>query len=130
MPTIDNGLLTRAYRTSAVVWAIGSLAWWATMGLYAAVGWTAGAAVSLAVVRTLEIVIRRQFVPGNPRAGSALARLSVLKVLAALAILSLVVIAGRYGYEFIIAFCVGILLAQTVIILKVLGKALSSRLSE
>lgn len=130
MPTIDNGFLGRVYRTSAVVCAIGFLVWWAAMGLYAALGWVAGSLVSLAVVRSLEIVIRWQFVPGNPRASSALARFSVLKVLGAMLVLSLVVIAGRYGYEFIIAFCVGILLAQTVIILKVLGKALSSRLSE
>jgi len=130
MPTIDNGFLGRVYRTSAIVCAVGFLVWWATMGLYAALGWVAGSLVSLAVVRSLEIVIRWQFVPGNPRAGSALARFSVLKVLAALVILSLAVIAGRYGYEFIVAFCAGILLAQAVIILKVLGKALSSRLSE
>lgn len=97
------------------------------MGLYAAVGWAAGSLVSIGVVRSLEIVIRRHFVSGNPDAGRALTKFSFLKLLAVLGILSLVAIAGRYGYEFIIAFCAGVLLAQAVIVLKTIGMLLYTR---
>lgn len=128
IPTIDEGFIGRVYRTSAYVWLIGALAWWALLGVWAAAGWTVGSAVSVALVRSLEIVIRRYFVPGYTQARGALTRFSIIKLIAIAVVLTGVVWAGKYSVLFVVAFCVGALLAQSVIVLKVIAIYLHSRM--
>lgn len=98
-------------------------------GPYAAAGWTVGALVSTGILASLEWVIRRSFVPGATRARSTLAKFSLAKLPLVLLVLGLVVWLGRLSTAFLLAFCAGVLLTQTVITMKALGIALCERLS-
>ncbi len=125
---IDDGFLARVYRTSAVVGAIGLLACWSALGATAAAGWLLGALVSVGVVKSLEWIIKRSFVPGEEGARTALAKFSLVKLPVVMVVLGLVVWLGRSNFAFIGAFCAGLLLAQAVIVLKAVGFVISERL--
>ncbi len=114
--TSDAKYFSRVYAISAIVWGLGLLVLICAGSLRAAVGWTTGAALSMGVLRSLELVIRSSFVPGNRRAGATLARWSIVKLLAAGAVISLLVIAGGRDFALIGAFCAGIMLTQLVIV--------------
>ena len=129
IPAMDEGFLGRVYRTSAYVWAFVALLLLSLAGWPAAAGWTVGSALSLGVLRSLEVVIRRSFVPGVPNARGSLTKLSVVKLPLILLVLGLVVWLGRNSFAFIIAFCAGVVLTQTVIFLKVLGMLFVERLN-
>jgi len=125
---MDDGFIGRVYRSSAYVGLFGVLAAWSIGGPFASAGWTMGALVSFGVLWSLEWVVRRAFVPGEPRARRMLTRFSLLKLPALLVILGLAVWIGRADTAFILAFCAGLLLTQAVIIMKALGIALTERM--
>lgn len=118
---IDDNFIKRTYRTSGYVWAIGVLASWAIAGAYAAVGWTLGAAVSVGILRSLEWIVRRAFVPGASDARGDLARFSLVKLVVVAAVLAGIVLLGGRSFALVVAFCAGVVLTQAVIFLKVLG---------
>lgn len=127
--TIDEGFIGRVYKSSACLAAIGVGVCWMMGGPYAAAGWTVGALVSTGILASLEWVIRRSFVPGATRARSTLAKFSLAKLPLVLLVLGLVVWLGRLSTAFLLAFCAGVLLTQTVITMKALGIALCERLN-
>jgi len=127
--TIDEGFIGRVYKSSAYLAAIGVGVCWMMGGPYAAAGWTVGALVSTGILASLEWVIRRSFVPGATRARSTLAKFSLAKLPLVLLVLGLVVWLGRLSTAFLVAFCAGVLLTQTVITMKALGIALCERLN-
>lgn len=118
---IDEGFVPRVYRTSAYVWAVGVLAAWSMGGAYAAAGWTLGAALSVGLLRGLEFVVRRSFLPGAASPGGALAKFTLIKLPLVLVILGLAVWIGKSSFAFVGAFCLGVLLTQVVMVLKVVG---------
>lgn len=117
----DRRYFGRVYRASAVLWLLGLAACVCAGSLLAAVGWTVGAAVSALTLCSLEYVIRRNFVPGNPRAGSALARFSVVKLVVVGLIISALVIAGGRSAALVGAFCAGVVLTQLVMVGREVG---------
>ena len=127
--TIDEEFIRRVYGTSAYLWAFGVLVCWAVSGLCAAGGWTLGSALSIGILRSLEWIIRRKFVPGVPDARRAFAKFSLVKLPAVLLVLVLAVWVGKSSFAFIIAFCAGVGLTQSVIFLKVLGTLVAERLN-
>ncbi|MCX8052375.1 MAG: hypothetical protein N3B12_01075 [Armatimonadetes bacterium] len=118
---IDEGFLGRVYRTSAFLWAIGTLVSWNLGGLPAAAGWTVGSALSIGVLRGFEQLANRYFVPGSKYSRRDFARFSAAKLpIILLVLVGLVLIGGR-SFEAIAAFCAGVILTQAVIVLKALG---------
>lgn len=87
----------------------------------AAAGWTVGAAVSAGTLCSLEYAIRRGFVPGNPHAGKTLARLSIVKLVVAVAVISALLIGYGRNIAVVGAFCSGVVLTQLVIIAREVG---------
>jgi len=124
---IDEGFLGRVYRTSAVVWAIGTAISWGVAGPAAAVGWTVGSALSMGVLRGFEWMARRSFVPGAHETRRDFARFSIVKLPIILLVLVGVVLIGGRSFEPIAAFCAGIILTQAVIVLKALGLVIVGR---
>ena len=124
---IDDGFLGRVYRTSAVLWAIGTAISWGLAGLPAAVGWTVGSALSMGVLRGFEWMVRRSFVPGTPNAQRNFSRFHVAKLPIILVVIAGVVLIGGRSFELIAAFCAGIILTQAVIVLKALGLVIVRR---
>lgn len=126
----DETFLARVYRTSAFLWAFLALAWLVVLSWPAAIGWTVGSAVSFGILRSLEITVRRYFVPGEEGAKYALARFSIGKLFIIIAILSIVIITGGKSFSLIVAFCAGLVLTQAVIFLKVLGMLICQYFNE
>lgn len=110
------------------MWLVGLLACLAMGWHYPAVGWTIGSAVSAGILKSLEITIRRHFVPDSAGAKWALAKMSLLKLVATLIVLSAVVLVGGRSGAFVVAFCAGVLLTQSVIVLKAIGMLAARRL--
>ncbi|MCL5104733.1 MAG: hypothetical protein M1133_11560 [Armatimonadetes bacterium] len=126
---IDKAFIKQVYRTSAFIWAFGVVVC-LRLGRYdAAIGWTLGSAISMAVLRSLEVVVRASFVPGNERARGALAKFSIAKLLVVTVLLSGVVLLGGKNFTLIMGFVVGLVLTQAVIFLKVLGVLIIERLN-
>jgi len=124
---IDDGFLGRVYRTSAVVWAIGTAVSWWVAGPSAAAGWTAGSALSIGLLRGFELVARRSFVPGAREAHRDLVRFSAAKLPIILVVLAGVILIGGKSPRAIIGFCAGVILAQAVIVLKAFGLLIATR---
>ena len=127
--TIDEQFIRRVYTSSAYLWGFGFLVCWAVSGLGAAGGWTLGSALSIGILRSLEWIIRRSFVPGAPNARRALTRFSLLKLPMVLLVLMLAIWTAKSSFAFIVAFCAGVVLTQSVIFLKVLGTLVVERLN-
>lgn len=125
---IDEGFIGRVYKTSAVVGLFGLLIAWGAGGVVAAVGWTAGALVSVGVLASLDRVVRRCFVPGEARAMKEFAKLSIVKLFVILAVLCLAVWIGKFSLKFLFAFCAGLMLVQAVMVLKTFGIIICERL--
>lgn len=115
---IDEVFIAQVYKTSACVWAIGLVICLATWQLEAAAGWTVGAALSMATLRSLEWIVRRCFVPGQTKAKASLARFSLIKLIAVAAVLSGVVLLGGRSFVVVGVFCAGVILTQAVIFAK------------
>jgi hypothetical protein len=124
---IDEGFLGRVYRTSVVVWAIGTAISWGVGGLPAAAGWTIGSALSMGLLRGFERMARRSFVPGAEQAHRDFGRFSAAKLPIILVVLVGVVVIGGRSFELIAAFCAGVILTQAVIVLKALGLVIVGR---
>ena len=125
---IDDGFIGRVYVSSAYLWAFVALAVFALWGIVAAAGWTVGCALSVGILRSLEWVIKRNFVPGADKAKREFAKFSLLKLAGIVIILIGVVLVGGRSFAFVGAFCAGLLLAQAVIVAKVLGMLVAERL--
>lgn len=125
---IDEGFIRRTYRTSIVVWGIATLALLAFGLWFGALGFTIGAAVSLAVLAGLERIVRRVFVPGATGIRMVLAKFGVLKLLLIIGIVAVVVLTGRF--DLILGFCAGVALTQVVMFLKVIGITLQERIGQ
>ncbi len=124
---IDEGFITRVYRTSAYVWAFGALVAWSVAGWHAALGWTVGSAVSVGVLAAIEWMVRRAAVPGDTRAGRKLMKAAALHWPIILVLLAAAVWLGGRRISYIVAFVAGLGLAQAVIALKALGILIVSR---
>ena len=124
---IDEGFLGRVYRTSAVLWAIGTAISWGIAGLPAAAGWTVGSALSMGVLWGFERMARRSFTPGAHDARRHFARFSAVKLPIILVVLLGIVPIGGRSFAAIAAFCAGVILTQAVIVLKALGLVIVRR---
>ena len=115
--------------SSAYLGAFVALAVFALWGIVPAAGWTIGCALSVGILRSLEWVIKRNFVPGAEKAKREFAKFSLVKLALLVIILIGVVLIGGRSFAFVGAFCAGLLLAQAVIVAKVLGMLVAERLS-
>lgn len=129
MTRIDEGFIARVYRMSAVVWAFGALAFWGSLGKYAAIGWTVGSAISVGLLRGIDWFIRRTVTPENDRARRSLPIAALLHWPVLIAALGAAVWFGRGHVSYIVAFCAGLVLTQAVIVLKVVGMLVNQRLN-
>ncbi len=114
--TSDGGFLSRVYRTSLLVWLLGSVA---ALGLWswrAALGWTIGSLISGGVVRGVEVAVRGAIVPGNVDGKRILARFTFFKMIAVCAAIILVILAAGSDAQIIIGMCVGLLMVQAVML--------------
>jgi len=127
---IDEAFIKRVYRTSVYVWLVVTLVLLSFRSLGGVAGWTLGSAVSMGTLRSLEWIVRRAFVPGNLKAGSALGKVSLLKIAVLLPILGLAVWASSRSVAFVFAFCAGVVLTQAVIFLKVVVALISRHSSD
>lgn len=116
----DDGFLAGVYRTGTVLWLLGLLILAVFRAWPGLAGWTVGCAVSFGLVRSLEVVIRRSFVPGAHKAKRDLANASLVKLPIVVLILSgLVLIAGR-SFAVIGGFCAGLIVVQTAMVVNTL----------
>ncbi len=122
---IDEGFITRVYKTSAVVWAFGVLAAWSIAGWFAALGWTVGSAISVGLLAAIEWMVRRAVRPGNERAGKSLLKAAALHWPAILLILAAAVWLGGGKLVYLLAFVAGLGLVQMVMAAKALGIAIN-----
>ena len=125
---IDEGFIGRVYRTSIVVWAVGVVCWWGTLGFPAAAGWTVGSALSMGALRGFEWLALGSFVPGSTTAKRDFTKFAVIKLPIVVLILAAVVLIGGRSLPVISAFCAGVILTQTVILLKTIGAMIAARL--
>ncbi len=84
--------------------------------------------ISFGTLRSLEVVIRRNFVPGREGADKALAKFSLIKLPAVLAVIALAVWLGGRSFAFVVGFCAGVVLTQSVAVLKVVGMLITQML--
>ena len=129
---IDEAFVARVYRTSAVVWAFGALAFASAWNWQSALGWTIGSAVSFGVLWSLSWVIRRVMVPGvDPRsAKTALLKFSLLQIPGIVAVMAGMVLLGGRSFPLILGFFFGVVLTQGVIFLKVIGILICERIND
>ena len=127
MTRIDEGFLSRVYRTSAVVSAFGVMVAWSVAGPHAAIGWIVGSTISLGVLRGIEWFVGKTLRPGSERSGRALLLGALVHWPFLLALLAGAVWFGRGRFSYIVAFCAGLLLTQAVIVLKVVGMLVNQR---
>jgi len=127
--TIDDGFVARIYKTSAVVGGIGLLASWRIGGPFASMGWAAGAILSIILLRVIEYAVKSCFAKDVLKPREKFARIFIIKLPLMIVVLGLAVWVGKFNVAFVAAFCVGLALAQVVIILKVLGLLISERLA-
>ena len=67
--------------------------------------------------------------PGMEGAGKALAKYSLIKLPVVLVVIGLVVWIGGRSLPFILGFCAGVILTQSVVVLKVFGMLIVERLN-
>ena len=125
----DEGFVGQVYRTSAVVWAVGVACWWGALGFPAAAGWTVGSALSMGVLRGFEWLARGSFVPGSTTAKRDFTKFAAIKLPIVVLVLAAVVLIGGRSLSVISAFCAGVILTQTVILLRTIGAMTAARLS-
>ncbi|MGC8861482.1 MAG: hypothetical protein ACP5R5_01760 [Armatimonadota bacterium] len=118
---IDEGFLGRVYRTSVVVWAIGTGLSCGIAGLPAAAGWTCGSILSVGLLRAFELMARQYLATGADTGKRSFGRFSAVKLPIILLVLVGVVLVGGRKPEVIAAFCAGTVLTQAVIVSKALG---------
>jgi len=109
------------------VWAFGVLVAVGLDGWKSAAGWTIGSVVSVAAMWSLERFVRRTYVPGAMSAQRALVRFSVVKLVVVVVVLALAIRLGGKALEFYAALCAGLILTQSVVVLKVVGMIIVER---
>jgi len=126
---IDESFIGRVYGTSAIVWACGVAIAWGLGGTDAAAGWTLGSGLSLGTLRSLEWIVRRSFVPKSLNAQRSLAKFSLAKLaILALVLSGIVIVEGR-SLALVLGLCAGVVLTQTIVVLKVLGMLINQRMN-
>jgi len=118
---IDEGFVSRVYRTSAYVWAFGALVAWSIAGPWAALGWTLGATLSVGVLAAADQLVRRAAGSGDRRAGRKLVKAVALHWPIILVLLAAAVRLGGSRVSYLAAFAAGLCLVQAVVALKALG---------
>lgn len=114
----DENYFRRVYRSSVIIWFICCpVAWWLG-GLPAVAGWTVGSGLSIGVMRSFEWMARRLFVPGATESNRDFTRFSILKLPVILAVVAALVLVGGRSLPAIVGFCAGVLLTQSVIVIK------------
>lgn len=130
MREIDQEFISRVYRTSLCLWALGIVLCLILMSWMGAVGWTLGAATSVGLLKSLEWFVPKAFAPGGVRARGQLVRFSLAKLAVIVVILSGIVILGGRSFPLILGFSAGLLLTQATIFFKVLGKLICERTND
>lgn len=125
--TVDEGFIRRTYRTSYILLAFGILISWALGDIWAACGWILGGGMSIATLRSFEWIVRRVFVPDPVNAKKELIKFAAIKLPVVLLIVGIVVKVGGHHFSFVAGFCVGIILTQSVMFMKVAGMLINQR---
>ena len=125
----DEGYFGRVYRTSVVVFGIAAVMLYGRGGLPALIGFTYGAAVSLASLRAIELFARHFLRPERHLKRARVAMLMVLKLPVLGLVLSGAAWLAAHQVANVFALVGGVALVQTVIFLKTVGAALVAALS-
>lgn len=123
----DDGFLPAVYRLSAVLWLIGTVVLTVFRLWNGLIGWAVGAAVSIGLVRSLELVVRHSFVPGATKSKKFLTRFSLVKLPIIVLILTALVLLGGRDFVLVGAFCGGLVLVQAAIALTALRSLVAGR---
>lgn len=126
--TIDEAFIGRTYRTSIFLLVFGLLVALSTGKTWIAAGWVLGAGMSIATLKSFEWVVRRVFVPNPVNAKKELLKFAAVKLPIFLLIIAVVVKLSVYHLGIVAGFCMGVLLTQAVMFLKVAGTLLNKRL--
>lgn len=118
---IDEGFVSRVYRTSVYVGAFGIMVSWSVAGPWAALGWTLGSVVSVGVLAAIDWLVRRAAGSVDVRAGRKLMKAVALHWPIILILLVPAVWLGGGRRCYMVAFAAGLCLVQAVIALKALG---------
>lgn len=124
---LDESFLARVYRTSAVLWAVGVSVLGGLGRENIAIGWTVGSGTSIGLLRGIEWTVRRFFVPGRLVNNRDLVKILAIRLAVIVPFIGVIVLLGGRSFGFIVGFCAGLVLTQSVIVLKVLGVLLSGR---
>lgn len=127
--TIDEKFISRTYKTGAAVAAFGFFIAATRFGIHAGIGWLLGSLVSAGILYSFEWFVRRTFVAEEKTAKKQFGKFSLLKFPVILAVCAAVVYLGKDQPRLIVGFACGIILMQTVMVLKVLGMMLQDRFS-
>lgn len=118
MTTSQNSLLDGAYRTSAILWVLGAVALSALRCWGGLLGWTLGSVTSIGVVKSLEIAVRHNFAPGATNSQRKLTGVSLAKLPIIVLVLIGVVLIGGKDVALVGAFCAGVLVVQTAMLIE------------
>ncbi len=124
---LDERFLVGVYRTSAVLWAVGAGVFGGLGRESIALGWTIGSGASVGLLRGIEWTVRRFFVPGRMISNRDFIKILAVKLIIIVPFVVGIVLLGGRSFGFIAGFCAGLVLTQSVIVLKVLGAILSER---
>jgi hypothetical protein len=127
---LEDGFIGRVYRTSAIVYAISSLYVWAYAGVASFLGLTAGVAMALLSLRSIEWSAKRFLASlGDGETGRRTSRLvpwwgiALGKYLIFALLVAGIVRASEARSLNLIAFLGGFALVHAVIVLKAVGAA-------
>lgn len=121
---MNEQFIRKVYRSVALTWVI-AMTWAIALGKpWIALSITFGMALGTAVLASYEWVIRRAFVPGEPKAGRALLKLGFVKLPLVCALLYVLV---RLENISLPAFCGGIILVHLAMFAKLVGIKLVER---
>ncbi|MGI6294771.1 MAG: hypothetical protein ACOX3G_01660 [Armatimonadota bacterium] len=126
---IDEGFIRRVYITSGYVWTFGLLASWSVSGWRAALGWTVGSALSVGLLRAIEWFVRSAIRPGHKGARKQLLIVAIIHWPVLVAVLAGGLWLAQGNFPYIVAFCVGLVLTQIIIVLKVVGMLVNQYLN-
>lgn len=125
---LDLSFISRVYRTTAILVVVLSLLLWETRGLPACLGLLIGTAVSLAMLWSLELGVRR-FISPEQRSPGSLLGLSALKLLLVALVLVGAFLAARRGWVALLWVLVGFALPHVVLVLKLVGQKMNEAMN-
>jgi hypothetical protein len=123
----DDRFLPSAYKTGIALWTIGAIGLLSLRCWSGLIGWTIGAMVSFGLVRSLEVFVRHNFVPGTTKSKQNLTRFSLVKLPIIVLILIAIVLLGGRDFALVGAFCAGLVLVQASIALTALRSLVAGR---